>query len=524
MHGMRQLSPAKRQISAGGDRTRRTRRTAAGRNRSVRQQIILTVLSLLAGLTPLSTLDAAPNVLFIVADDLNCAIGPYGDDVAVTPNLDRLASRGLTFQRAYCQQAVCNPSRSSFLTGLRPDTVGVDDLRKYFRETAPAGDSLVTLPQHFKNHGYFCQNIGKLFHNMGETQDRRSWSIDEVLFRGTHADDTVFANAPWTGKKRPYKAEVTEAHDVPDIAYRDGQIANLAAAMLRDHSGSRQPFFLAVGFWRPHLPFVAPKKYWDLYQAESIPMPDPMSAPANVPSIAMHSSREIRGYGLTPKDRDFTADEIRHFRHGYYASISFMDAQIGEILDALDESGLADETIIVFTSDHGFHIGEHSLWGKTSNFELDARVPLIIASPKDTAGHGRHTAALAELVDLYPTLAELVAIEEDVPENLAGTSLVPVLKDSTVVVKDVAFTQHQQPFYGSAKNWKAWGYSMRTDRWRYTEWRTIADGTVMARELYDHDADPNETINLAGQPEYKTTVSSLSARLVQSFPGQEDSQ
>ncbi|MFT5095595.1 MAG: iduronate 2-sulfatase [Porticoccaceae bacterium] len=461
---------------------------------------------------------AAPNVLFIVADDLNCAVRPYGDSVAVTPNLDRLAGRGLVFERAYCQQAVCNPSRSSFLTGLRPDTVGVDDLRKSFRETAPGGSTLVTLPEHFKNHGYFCQNIGKLFHNMGETQDRRSWSIDEVLFKGTHADDTVFANTAWQGGKRPYKAEVTEAHDVPDTAYRDGQIANLAAAMLRDHAGSKQPFFLAVGFWRPHLPFVAPKKYWDLYQPEKIPLPDPAEPPTDVPSIAMHESREIKGYGLTPKDRDFTEDEIRHFRHGYYASISFMDAQVGEILDALDESGQADDTIIVFTSDHGFHIGEHSLWGKTSNFELDARVPLIIASPNDEGGHGKSTESLAELVDLYPTLTGLAGIDDDLPGNLEGVSLAPIVVEPTASVKDAAFTQHQQPFYGSRQNWKAWGYSVRTARWRFTEWRTISDGSVIARELYDHEHDGRETKNLAASPSHRAIVTQLAERLSQQFP------
>lgn len=463
---------------------------------------------------------AAPNVLFIVADDLNCAIGPYGDKVAVTPNLDRLAERGLVFERAYCQQAVCNPSRSSFLTGLRPDTVGVDDLRKSFRETAPGGSTLITLPQHFKNHGYFCQNIGKLFHNMGETQDRRSWSIDEVLFKGTHADDTVFANTPWGGdSKRPYKAEVTEAHDVPDTAYRDGQIANLAAAMLRDHAGSQQPFFLAVGFWRPHLPFVAPKKYWDLYRSEKIPLPDPSSPPVDVPDIAMHESREIKGYGLTPKDRPFTEEEIRHYRHGYYASISFMDAQIGEILDALDESGQADDTIIVFTSDHGFHIGEQSLWGKTSNFELDARVPLIIASPEHKGSHGKTTESLAELVDLYPTLAELAEIDDDLPDTLEGASQASVVGDPMATVKEVAFTQHQQPFYGSRKNWKGWGYSVRTARWRFTEWRSIADGSVLARELYDHEKDGRETRNLADSPVHTSVVEQLALRLAKQFPG-----
>jgi iduronate 2-sulfatase len=467
--------------------------------------------------------EAAPNVLFIVADDLNCAIGPYRDNgldhgVALTPNLDLLAARGVTFERAYCQQAVCNPSRSSFLTGLRPDTVGVDDLRKYFRETAPGGSTLVTLPQHFKNHGYFCQNIGKLFHNMGETQDRRSWSIDEVLFKGTHADDTIFANTPWTGGARPYKAEVTEAYDVPDTAYRDGQIANLAAAMLRDHAGSQQPFFLAVGFWRPHLPFVAPKKYWDLYQPEKISMPDPSAAPDNVPDIALHESREIRGYGLTPKDRDFTEDEIRHYRHGYFASISFLDAQIGEILNALDESGQADDTIVVFTSDHGFHVGEHSLWGKTSNFELDARVPLIIASPNHEVGHGKRTPSLAELVDLYPTLAELAEIDNDLPETLEGASLAAVVVDPEVSIKDTAFTQHQQPFYGSRANWKAWGYSVRTARWRFTEWRAISDDRVLARELYDHENDGRETKNLADSPVHADVVRQLSLRLARQFP------
>lgn len=418
--------------------------------------------------------------------------------MAVTPNLDRLAARGLVFDRAYCQQAVCNPSRSSFLTGLRPDTVKVDDLRKYFRETAAGGSTLVTLPQYFKNHGYFCQNIGKMFHNMGETQDRRSWSIDEVLFKGTHADDTVYTNTPPSLRNFSVtKAPVTEALDVPDTAYRDGQIANLAAGMLRDHPVKGQPFFLAVGFWRPHLPFVAPKKYWQLYQPEDIPLPKPSGPPADVPEIAMHGSREIHGYGGTPQDRPFTIDEIRHLRHGYYASISFMDAQLGEILDALDESGHAENTIVVFTSDHGFHIGEQSLWGKTTNFELDARVPLIIADPQHAFEHGKHTTALVELIDLYPTLATLAGIDRKLNSRLEGNDLSTVIADAAATVKDAAFTQHQQPFYGSPKNWQAWGYSIRTANWRYTEWRSIGSGEVVGRELYDHKADPLESKNIA---------------------------
>ena len=217
-------------------------------------RILFTFLALLASGF---TVSAKPNILFIVADDLNCAIGPYGDEAAVTPNLNRLAARGLVFNKAYCQQAVCNPSRSSFLTGLRPNTVKVDDLRKGFRDIAPGGSTLITFPQHFKNHGYFCQNIGKMFHNMGEAQDRQSWSIDEVLFKGTHAADTVHTNTPEALRELNIeKAPTTEAPDGPDTLYRDGQIANLSATMLREHPIDGQPFFLAVGFWRPHLPFA----------------------------------------------------------------------------------------------------------------------------------------------------------------------------------------------------------------------------------------------------------------------------
>lgn len=458
-----------------------------------------------------------PNVLFIVADDLNCAVGPYDDPVAKTPNLDRLAARGLTFDRAYCQQAVCNPSRSSFLTGLRPDTVGVDDLRKYFRDTAPGGRNLITLPEHFKNNGYFVQGIGKIFHNMGETQDRRSWSIDEVLSRGTHADDTVYRNRLTAGRKASMKAPVTESHAVPDTAYRDGHIANLAAAAVRDHPGDGQPFFLAVGFWRPHLPFVAPKKYWDLYDPESIPMPEPMLRPIGAPDIAIHESREIRTYGNRRDGSPLSTDDIRHFRHGYYASISFLDAQVGEILHALVQSPHADNTMVVFTSDHGFHIGEHALWGKTSNFELDARVPLIVASPDHDAGHGKHTAALCELVDLYPTLAELAGLSDGLPANLDGVSLVSVLRNLDEDVKQFALTQHQQPFYGARSNWKAWGRSIRTDRWRYTEWSGITDGRQIAAELYDHENDPKETRNVAADPVYRAVVDRLKPELARLF-------
>ncbi|MEM9365506.1 MAG: sulfatase [Planctomycetota bacterium] len=369
------------------------------------------------------------------------------------------------------------------------------------------------MPQHFKNHGYFCQNIGKLFHNMGDTQDRRSWSIDEVLHKGTHAADTVFFNSVPAKGKPHYKAPVTEFHDVPDIAYRDGQIANLAAAMLRDYPSEGKPFFLAVGFWRPHLPFVAPKKYWDLHAPSEIPLPHPAQPPTSVPTIAMHASREIKGYGLTPRDRPFSETETRHYRHGYYASISFLDAQVGEILEALHESPHAENTIVVFTSDHGFHIGEHSLWGKTSNFELDARVPLIIASPDHVKSSGTSTQSLAELLDLYPTLADLSGLGEDLTDRLEGVSQAAVLEDPATSVKDFALTQHEHPFYGPVSTREAMGRSIRTDRWRYTEWRSLGNDAIVARELYDHVNDPAETQNRAATD--RQVVSRLAERLGQ---------
>lgn len=441
-----------------------------------------------------AVLGGEKNVLFIVADDLNCAISPYGDETAITPNLDRLAKRGVVFQRAYCQQSVCNPSRSSFLTGRYPDATGVDDLRKSFRTKLP---NVVTLPQAFLNQGYFTQCIGKIFHNMGDTKDRQSWSVDEYLFEGTHAADTVYAQIQWTAStpKPKYKAPATEALEVPDTAYRDGRITERAVDAILRSKEKGQPFFFAVGYWRPHLPFVAPKPYWDLYQLEDIPSPVSTTAPENVPAIALHPNREVHGYGLVP---DGPIDEklTRHLRHGYYASISFLDAQIGKLLDALKREKLLNNTIIVFTSDHGFHIGEHGLWAKTTNFELDARVPLIISDPNHTNQHGKSTAALAELVDLIPTLTGLAEIKT--PSGQHGVNLGPVIKDVSTSVKDYAFSQHQHPFYGKTKA-THWGYSVRSDRWRYTEWQKIDSKEVDVIELYDHENDPNETVNVAAK-------------------------
>ncbi len=218
-----------------------------------------------------------------------------------------------------------------------------------------------------------------------------------------------------------------------------------------------------------------------------------------------------------PQDRDFTEEEVRHYRHGFYASLSFLDAQVGLVLDALEEGGHAEDTVVVFTADHGFHIGEHGLWGKTTNFELDARVPLIVADPRRPAGHGQRTGALAELVDLYPTLASLAGFADSLPGNLEGHDLSPVIDDPAASVKEAAFTQHQQPFYGPASNWQAWGRSVRTERWRYTEWRAIEDGELLARELYDHETDPRETRNLADEAKLAEILAEHAALLESQF-------
>jgi len=449
------------------------------------------------------------NVVFIVADDLNCAISPYGDPNAITPNLDRLAAQGVTFQRAYCQQAVCNPSRSSFLTGKYPDATGVDDLRKSFRTALP---DAVTLPQAFLNAGYFTQCAGKIFHNMGETKDRQSWSVDEYLFEGTHGADTVFSQTPKGPNSPSYKSPVTESLNVPDTAYRDGRITEYAVDSIARMGEKGKPFFLAVGYWRPHLPFVAPQHYWDRYDPDQLTSPDPAMAPKEVPDIALHPNKEIHGYGLVPKG---AIDEAMttHLRHGYYASISFLDAQVGKVLDALESSGERENTIVVFTSDHGFHIGEHGLWGKTSNFELDARVPLIIADPRKPDSHGQSTESLAELVDLIPTLTSLAGVKT--PRDQDGNDLSPVLTDTSRSIQDYAFTQHQHPFYG-ANPATHWGYSVRTKDWRYTEWRNIETGKTDEVELYDHRSDPLETANVAGTNQ--TTTTDLSQVISNQFP------
>jgi iduronate 2-sulfatase len=445
------------------------------------------------------------NVLFIAADDLRNDLGCYGNEQVKSPNFDRLAKRSVLFNRAYCQQAVCNPSRASLLTGRRPDALRIWDLPTHFRENMP---DVVTLPQHFMRNGYFTQNIGKIFHNFRQKieGDPASWSVPAQMHFANHNSDKPMVE----GELPPNlaKDQKCEKRDVPDEAYFDGRVAKLAVEALRELKTKEQPFFLAVGFWKPHSPFNAPKRYWDLYSRDSITLPKNPDWPLGAPRIAWHDSREILGQPA----RALSADAMREIRHGYLANISYFDAQLGKVLDELDRLKLTDNTVIVFWADHGYHLGEQTLWAKTSNFELDARVPMLISAPG--MANGSRTEALAELLDIYPTLVELC--ELPAASGVEGKSLAPVLKDPKEWVKEFALTQHPRPAYynnDTPPNPEVMGYSIRTDRFRYAEWRNWKTGATDARELYDHQSDPDETQNLVDEPQFAGDVKKSAALL-----------
>ena len=469
--------------------------------------ILLTCI--LTGGVSLAAAPARPNVLFVMADDLRQEWPDQGSP-ALIPNLQALAKRGVRFDRAYCQQALCNPSRSSLLTGKRPDTLRLWHNSTHFRELNP---EVVTLPQWFLQHGYTTRCVGKIFHNWHtqEKGDRRSWSAPEFLHYANHGDDKPIVS----GAAPPNLAQAPrcERRDVPDEAYYDGRVAAEAVRVLREIKD--QPFFLAVGFWKPHAPFNAPKKYWDLYDRAKLPKWNP-DRPQGTPELAFHDGRELRG--LPPNQLTFTHDQAAEIRHGYLANLSYMDAQLGKVLQTLHELGLDDKTIIVFLGDHGYHLGEHGLWAKTSNFELDARVPLIVATP-DRQSAGKPSTALVEALDLFPTLVDLCGLPG--PTGLEGRSLAPLLTNPATAIKAAAFTQHPRPAYfdrESTSTPQAMGVSIRTATVRYTEWRDWTTGRTLARELYDAQADPGETHNRVDDPQLQDAQRLASTWLSQQFP------
>lgn len=464
-----------------------------------------------------------PNVLFIAIDDLRPELGCYGHSYIHSPNIDRLAAEGVVFDRAYCQQAVCSPTRSSLLTGTRPDTTKVYDLVTHFRKALP---NVITLPQNFKNNGYFVQGFGKIYH--GGLDDPPSWSVPwqnpsapaYALPENVALNDRKPAGEPdgephVPGIPPPSKFNARgpayEAADVPDNYFTDGKVADLAVKTLQDLSQKSQPFFLAVGFIRPHLPFVSPKKYWDLYDRSKIELAPNPFLPKDAPPYAILPGGELRFYHGIPNGH-LPDDLARTLKHGYYASVSYTDAQVGKLLDELDRLHLRDNTIIILWGDHGWKLGEHDAWCKHSNVENDTNVPLILSVPH-MKSRGTHIKALVEFVDIYPTLSELAGLP--LPGDLEGTSFKPLLDDPTQPWKTAAFSQYPRPNKGGLM-----GYSMRTDRYRFTVWVHRKDHTkVDAVELYDEQTDPQENTNIAAHPDQAAIVAALTAQWKKGWQG-----
>ncbi len=439
------------------------------------------------------------NVLFIVVDDLRPDLGCYGDQVAITPNIDRLAKQGMLFERAYCQQALCAPSRASMMTGLRPDTLPILSENIHFRSILP---DVVTLPQVFKQQGYHAQAFGKVYHAYPPQPDDISWTVPERILDVPKRDEYLLPTNRLRGFINPMeKGTSTEYLDAPDDAYQDGQVA-LAAIETLD-TIKNKPFFLAVGFKRPHLPFTAPKKYWDMYKRENIPLPADMSYPRDTGILSklrydwQPDKGEMRNYTDIPERGDVGEAKARELIHGYYACISYIDAQVGRVLHALDSLGLREKTIVILWSDNGYLLGERGLWGKKDNSESATHVVLMMDVP-GMGNDGSKTTALVELVDIYPTLTELCNIKA--PAVLQGTSMVPLLKKPVMAWKKAVFSSFPRI------NNTVMAYTVRTAQYRYHEYREKLSGKLVAKELYDMNSDPFEKVNLVNEKQQQENI------------------
>ncbi|MEI6712146.1 MAG: sulfatase [Verrucomicrobiota bacterium] len=490
-------------------------------------QIALLISSWLFSVASAGAEGSRPNVLFIAVDDLRPEMGCYGNSIVKTPNLDRLAARGLVFNHAYCQQAVCSPSRSSIMTGRRPDATKVYDLETHFRVALP---DAVTLPQHFKANGYYCAALSKIYHHGFE--DGRSWSVPHWYPSGETVDTEQDDSSKRIVKKVPGgvqesarvatpkdndkpnegkhgKAPKGDAFEVSlkaDNELPDGRTADEAVERLHELKGKAQPFFLAVGLLKPHLPFVAPKKYWDLYDPEKIPVPVIDHLPEGAPDFVGHTNGELHAYANVPKGNPIPDDFAKTLRHGYYACISYTDAQIGRLLDALDKEGLSDNTVIVLWGDHGWQLGDHGLWHKHTNFEIATRAPLLISIPLQKTA-GQKCEAPVEFVDVYPTLADVCNLPS--PQGVEGKSLKEYFENPAAQMQKVAISQYPRT---SGKK-RLMGYSIRDERWRLTLWRDVKTNAIEATELYDERNDAAETVNVANQSENKAIIESLAKYL-----------
>ena len=508
-----------------------------------------------------------PNVLFIAVDDLKPLLGCYGVADIKTPNIDRLAKMGTVFLSNYCQQSVCGPTRASIMTGMRPDYTKVYDLKTQMRDVNP---DIVTIPQYFANNGYATSGIGKIFHPtcVDKQNDKPSWTVPyleaeksnyapgfskPVLVGGYQLPETKVLVDKYMqeGKAKGLKdADLknyvmkfikpsTECIEVPDNAYEDGANAIRAKEEMIELSKGSQPFFMAVGFHRPHLPFIAPKKYWDLYQRANMKIASFQKPVKNGVPMAYHNASELTAYtDITPlasfsdlKDIGATlsVEKQKELIHGYYAAVSYTDAQVGLLLKAIDSLGLSKNTIIVLWGDHGWHLGDHNLWCKHTNFEQATHAPLIISAPGIAASK---TAASTEFVDVFPTLAALAGLP--IPTNLHGKSQVSVMKNPTTSVKDYSVSQYPRSGLHSETerlgyaDAKVMGYSIRTKQYRYTIWmkdyyrsnQPFNQALVAGEELYDYKKDPDETVNVVADKMYKSISKEMNSKMLDFFKSQ----
>jgi len=482
---------------------------------------------------------AQPNILFLSMDDLKPELGCYGSETIKTPNIDRLAKSGMLFEHHYVQQAVCGPSRASMFSGLRPDTTKVWDLKHTCREECPKA---FTMQEYFKKNGYETAGSGKIMHGF-KNEDPLSWSIPYVhsehlpydggripalytQYQGKeiHAAAQALEKSGLKGykEKQQFMAKLnakpsTECLDLPDRAYSDGAMTEWGIGMLDQFAKSDKPFFLTLGYRKPHLPFVAPKKYWDLYNRDTIKLAAFRKMPLGSPDYAFHPGYELGGYSdIEIKELGTDSEKQRELIHGYYACVSYVDAQIGKVMAKLKETGLDKNTIIVLWGDHGWHLGDHNIWCKHSTFEQATHSPLIISMGHGAGSmeRGEKSSSPVESVDIFPTLCELA--ELSTPEQLEGTSLVPILKNPAVKVKDFAMSQYPD----HAKK-GLMGYALRTERYRLVVWiqdkvsRTgkFDPSQIAATELYDYQTDTLERVNLAHNPEYKSVVAELEEQM-----------
>jgi len=510
-----------------------------------------------------------PNILFIAIDDLKPVLGCYGDKLIQTPNIDRLAKNGTIFLQNYVQQAVSGPTRASIMTGMRPDFTKVWDLKTRMRDINP---DIVSLPQYLITQGYSTQGIGKVYDQrcVDKKMDKPSWSVPYYnYFKTLEKYYSAETGMPVLGAyQSPKNKELAEKYrkeaiskgiaegdieayiskfvkpsiecaDVPDNAYNDGANLIRAVEILKNLKNDSKPFFFAVGFSKPHLPFVAPKKYWDLYKRDDMPVAAFQEKSKNGPAIAYHNAGELRNYSDIPPLTEFTdqkdfgltlpLDKQKELIHGYYAAVSYTDAQVGKLLNALDSLGLMKNTIVILWGDHGWHLGDHNLWCKHTNFEQATHAPLIISAPwiKPSV-----TKSQSEFVDIFPTLCDLSGVP--VPTYLDGKSLVPLMKKPELTVKEYSVSQYprngddsETGRLGFAEG-KCMGYSLRTSRYRFTIWmkdnfrsdRVFDKNLIVATELYDYQKDPNETVNVVDEKSYSAISKDLKAKMLEYFEQQ----